>query len=289
MTMQVAFLGVGLMGGFMAQRLLGAGHRVTVWNRSLAKAQALEVHGALVAVSPAQAVAQADAVITMLENGEVVEQVLLSAEALAAVRPDSLVIDMSSIAPSQARQHAAVLQQRGARYLDAPVSGGTLGAETGTLAIMAGGDTADIEAARPLFAAMGRVTHVGPSGCGQLVKLANQMIVGVTIGAVAEALMMVEHEGGDMAKAIEAMAGGFADSRILEVHGRRMAQRDFAQRGAMRVQMKDLNNSLATAGALQLPITRLVTSLYHDAVAHGDGELDQSALWCELTRRNAIV
>lgn len=286
MAMRVAFLGIGLMGGFMAQRLLKAGHQVTVWNRSMAKAQALVVRGAVVAGTAAQAVTQADAVITMLENGDVVEQVLLSADVLAAIRTGSLAIDMSSIAPSQAKRHRSVLQQYGVCYLDAPVSGGTLGAEAGTLAIMAGGDAADIETAGPLFAAMGRVTHVGSTGCGQLVKLANQMIVGITIGAVAEALLMVEREGGAMAKAIEAMVGGFADSRILAVHGQRMAQRDFAQRGAMRVQLKDLNNSLATAGALQLPITRLVTDLYHDAVVHGDGELDQSALWCELERRN---
>lgn len=285
--MHVAFLGTGLMGAPMARRLLAAGHRVTAWNRSAEKAEALRAHGAEVAGSATAAVSQADAVIAMLENGAAVQRVLLAAEVLGALRPASLVIDMSSIAPAQARNHAIAVRARGARYLDAPVSGGTLGAEAGTLAIMAGGHAADVDAARPLFEALGRVTHVGPTGCGQLVKLANQMIVGMTIGAVAEALLLVEHEGGDAASAIAAMQGGFAGSRILELHGARMAQRDFARRAAMTVQLKDLDNALATAGDLDLPITALVARLYRDAIAAGDGELDHSALWRELDRRNA--
>lgn len=286
MAMHVAFLGTGLMGAPMARRLLAAGHRVTAWNRSADKAEALRADGAEVARSAAAAVSQADAVITMLENGTVVQQVLLAADVLSAMPPAALVIDMSSIAPVQARRHAIALRQRGARYLDAPVSGGTLGAENGMLAIMAGGDPADVEDAAPLFAALGRVIHVGPTGCGQLVKLANQMIVGMTIGAVAEALLLVEREGGDPARAIAAMQGGFAGSRILELHGTRMAQRDFAKRGAMAVQLKDLDNALTTAGDLDLPITALVARLYRDAIAQGDGDLDHSALWRELDRRN---
>jgi 2-hydroxy-3-oxopropionate reductase len=284
--MRVAFLGTGLMGAPMVRRLLAAGHAVVAWNRSADKALALQSDGACVARHAEQAVAKADAVITMLADGAAVERVLLSAEVTAALRAGTLVIDMSSIAPAQARQHAALLRAQGLRYLDAPVSGGTLGAEAGTLVIMAGGDVIDVEAARPLLDALGRVTHVGPTGCGQLVKLANQMIVGMTIGAVAEALLLVERAGGDPAKAIAAMRGGFADSRILEVHGTRMAQRDFTRRAAMAVQLKDLDNALATAGALDLPITALLAQLYREAIASGDGDLDHSALWREIDRRN---
>jgi 2-hydroxy-3-oxopropionate reductase len=286
--MRVAFLGTGLMGAPMARRLLSAGHHVTAWNRDPRKAIPLRAQGAAVAASLADAVAGAEAVITMLTDGEAVAAVLLAPEVLDSLQPGAFAIDMSSISPLQARRHAAVLLALGACCLDAPVSGGTVGAEAGTLAIMAGGERADVEAATPLLSAMGRVTHVGPLGCGQLVKLANQMIVGLCIGAVAEALLLVEREGGDPSKAIAAMQGGFAGSRILELHGARMAQRDFAKRGAMSVQLKDLDNALASAGTLALPITALVAGLYRDAVQHGDGDLDHSALWRELDRRSPL-
>lgn len=285
--MKVAFLGTGLMGAPMARRLLGAGHAVTVWNRDRAKTLPLIEYGAVVADTAAQAVSGAEAVVTILTNGDAVASVLLAPDVQSAIGSGTLVIDMSSIAPAQARQIATALRSLGARCLDAPVSGGTVGAEQGSLAIMAGGDAADVQAAQPLLSAMGRVTHVGPTGCGQLVKLANQMIVGLTIGAVAEALLLVEREGGDPAQAITAMQGGFASSRILELHGQRMVERDFLKRGALAVQLKDLDNALATAGELQLPITRLVAGLYRDAVAHGDGDLDHSALWREIDRRSA--
>lgn len=284
--MNVAFLGTGLMGAPMVRRLLAAGHAVTVWNRNREKALPLVDHGAVVARSAAAAVTGAQAVITMLTDGRAVAEVMLAPEVLAALGKGTFVIDMSSIAPAQARHLVDILRQRGARCLDAPVSGGTVGAEAGTLAIMAGGDEADVQAATPLLSAMGRVTHVGPAGCGQLVKLANQMIVGMGIGAVAEALLLIEREGGDPAQAIAAMQGGFASSRILELHGPRMARRDFTKRGALAVQLKDLDNALATAGALDLPITTRVAGLFRDAVAHGDGDLDHSALWLELDRRS---
>lgn len=284
--MRVAFLGTGLMGAPMVRRLLAAGHAVAAWNRDPAKALPLQAHGARVAASAADAVRDAEAIITMLTDGSAVSAVLLQPAVLAAVAQGALVIDMSSIAPAQARAHAAALRPSGMRCLDAPVSGGTVGAEAGTLAIMAGGEAADVEAATPLLSAMGRVTHVGPLGSGQLVKLANQMIVGMSIGAVAEALLLVEREGGDPGKAIAAMQGGFAASRVLELHGARMVQRDFTKRGALSVQLKDLDNALACAGALDLPITTLVARLFREAVAHGDGALDHSALWRELERRN---
>lgn len=282
--MRVAFLGTGMMGAPMARRLLAAGHVVTAWNRTPARAEPLREYGASIASSAAAAVADAELVITMLVDGAAVASVLFDPQLLQNLAPAAVVVDMSSIAPAEARTHAARLRDRGVDHVDAPVSGGTLGAEAGTLAIMAGGAEAVIERLRPVLEAMGRVTRVGPGGSGQLVKLANQVIVGITLGAVAEALLLVERGGGDPEHAIDAMLGGFAASRVLEVHGRRMVERDFAKRGAIAVQLKDLRNSLATAGAvgLELPITRLLATLNQELVARGGGDLDQAALFLRL-------
>ncbi|TDP88188.1 2-hydroxy-3-oxopropionate reductase [Aquabacterium commune] len=290
----IALLGCGLMGQPMARRLLQAGHTLTVWNRTRSKAEALVGDGAQVAATPASAVAGADVVITMLDNGEVVRQVLFESSghggsAADAMRPGCLFIDMGSILPAQAQAHARDLAPRGLRVLDAPVSGGTLGAQAGTLAIMVGGAAADFDAAVPVLSALGRPVHVGPAGSGQLAKLANQMIVGITIGAVAEALLLVERGGADPAKVREALRGGFAESRILEVHGQRMVEGDFAKRGSLAIQLKDLRNALHTAGemAFDAPITEALRGLYADAADHGMGDLDQSGLFCELRRRQA--
>ncbi len=288
--MHITLLGIGLMGLPMGQRLREAGFAVTAWNRTQEKALRLAAHGARVAHTAAQAVREADVVITMLENGDIVDSVLFGQGVAQVLRPGTLVIDMSSIKPAQARDHARRLAEHGARHLDAPVSGGTVGAEAGTLAIMAGGDAADFEQARPIFAALGRATHVGPHGAGQLAKLANQMIVGITIGAVSEALLLAARGGADMTQVREAIRGGFAESRVLEVHGQRMVERDFAKRAAMSVQLKDLRNALETAESLdfQAPITRLFAGLYADAVEHGIAEYDHSALFVELARRNGM-
>jgi 2-hydroxy-3-oxopropionate reductase len=206
------------------------------------------------------------------------------------MRAGSLVVDMASIRPAEAREPAARLAALGVAHLDAPVSGGTLGAEAGTLAIMAGGQAADVERARPVLATLGRCTHVGPHGAGQLAKLANQMIVGITIGAVAEALLLCAKGGADPAKVREAISGGFADSRILQVHGQRMIERDFAPRARMTVQLKDMRNAMATAAELGavLPVTALLESLYADAVGHGLADLDHAGLFAELASRNAL-
>lgn len=174
--------------------------------------------------------ADAEIVVCLLENGPVVGQVLFDQGAAATMARGALVGDMSSIKPAEARAHALRLADMGLAHLDAPVSGGTVGAQDGTLAIMAGGDATDFARAAPVFAALGRATHVGPHGAGQLAKLANQMIVGISIGAVAEALLLAERGGADMAKVREAISGGFADSRVLQVHGQRMVERDFAPR-----------------------------------------------------------
>lgn len=289
--MQVAILGIGLMGYPMAQRLCAAGHSVHVWNRTHAKALRLTEHGSKVYTSPADAVRQAEVVITMLEDGSVVEGVLFTQGVAAAMPANSLLVDMSSIQPAQARNHAQRLATLNIRYLDAPVSGGTLGAEQGNLAIMVGGEEADLQYAMPVLTVLGRPTRVGGVGAGQLAKLANQMIVGITIGAVAEALLLCERDGADPAKVREAMQGGFADSRILQVHGQRMVERDFAPRGRMTVQRKDLRNALQTANesGFVAPITALLEQLYSQAIDQGFVDLDQSALFAELARRNGMA
>lgn len=274
----------------MATRLLNAGYTLTAWNRTRSKADALAAKGARVADTPAQAVADADIVITMLEHGGVVEEVLFNPAlpgAIHGLKAGALVIDMSSILPEQAQAHGPRLATQGVAYLDAPVSGGTVGAEAGTLAIMAGGVEADFERARPVLEVLGRPVHVGPTGSGQLTKLANQMIVGITIGAVAEALLLAQRGGADPAKVRQALRGGFAESRILEVHGQRMVDGDFTKRGSLAIQLKDLRNALHTASGLSFdaPITAHLTDLYAHAADHGFADLDQSGLFKELERR----
>ena len=287
----IAVLGTGMMGLPMARRLCAAGHQLHVWNRTRAKAEPLAAAGAVLHTQAADAVAHADITLSLLENGPVVAQVLFAQGGAAqAMRAGSLFIDMASIQPREAREHADQLQALGVACLDAPVSGGTVGAEAGSLAIMAGGHAADYERALPVFAALGRATHVGPHGAGQLAKLANQMIVGITIGAVAEALLLAAKGGADMAKVREAIGGGFADSRILQLHGQRMVDRDFAPRGRMGVQLKDLRNALATAQELgfEAPVTTLFEGLYAQAVAHGLEGLDHSGLFVALAGRNGM-
>ena len=278
------------MGLPMARRLHAAGHHVHAWNRTRAKAEPLTALGITVHDTAVQAAQQADVVVSLLENGPVVGKVLFDAGAAGAMHRGALFIDMASIQPREARDHAARLGEMGVAHLDAPVSGGTVGAENGTLAILVGGRPEDFARAQPVFAALGRATHVGPHGAGQLTKLANQMIVGITIGAVAEALLFAAKGGADMAKVREAIQGGFADSRILQLHGQRMVERDFAPRGRMAVQLKDMRNALATAGEIgfDAPITALFETLYAEGVEHGLGELDHSGLFVELASRNAL-
>ena len=288
--MRISLLGTGLMGAPMARRLCAAGLEVTVWNRSPEKSRPLAADGARVAESLAEAVREAEVVVTMIEHGEAVEDLLFRQGLVDALPTGSLMVDMSSIRPAQARAHAEALAGRDVAHLDAPVSGGTLGAQAGTLAIMAGGDAQDFARAAPVFAPLGRATRVGPHGAGQLAKLANQMIVGITIGAVAEALLLAERGGADPALVREALRGGFADSRILEVHGQRMIERDFAKRGSIAVQLKDLRNALATGAeyGLDAPITQLLEQLYDSTARHGWQDADQAGLWLELARRNGM-
>lgn len=284
----LAVLGIGMMGYPMARRLCEAGFTVHAWNRSRAKAERLLPFGAQVHDTPAQAVAAADLVITLLEDGRAVEDVLFQQGTTEGLRPGSLVVDMSSIQPRQARDHAARLAAIGVQHLDAPVSGGTVGAEAGTLAIMAGGEAGVIEGLSDFFAPLGRVTHVGPSGAGQICKLANQQIVAITIGAVAEAMMLVEAGGASREKFREAIRGGFAESRILELHGQRMVDRRFEPGGLSRLQLKDLNAvaAMAETYGLDLPLTSDVHKAFEAFVAAGNGNLDHSALLLHLEKIN---
>ncbi|MDF1483879.1 NAD(P)-dependent oxidoreductase [Ramlibacter sp. H39-3-26] len=286
----VAVLGTGMMGFPVALRLRAAGFGVRAWNRTTAKAAGLSAHGVQVCADAAEAARGADMVLSLLADGAAMGEVLFAHGVATALRPDALVVDMASIQPREARDHAARLGERGIAHLDAPVSGGTTGAEAGTLAIMVGGKAADFARAQALFGALGHATHVGPHGAGQLAKLANQMIVGITIGAVAEALLFTAKGGADMAKVREAIAGGFADSRILQLHGQRMVERDFAPRARMTVQLKDMRNALATAREIgfDAPATALFESLYAQSVDHGLSGLDHAGLFVELASRNGM-
>ncbi|QFY61014.1 NAD(P)-dependent oxidoreductase [Rhizobium grahamii] len=285
----IAFLGTGLMGAPMARRLLDAGFAVTVWNRDATKAQALAKDGAVVAETPSLAARGAAVVFTMLSDGKAVEDVLFLQGVAEALPQNATVIDCSSIAPAQARDHATRLAARGIRHLDAPVSGGVVGAAAGTLAIMAGGDGTLIAELADVFAPLGRVTHVGPSGTGQLAKLGNQQIVAVTIGAIAEAMMLVQAGGGSPEAFRRAIRGGFAESRILDIHGQRMVSREFGHAGPSKLQLKDLNNILAVAEdlSLVLPLTEAVRAEFAAFVEDGGADVDHSGLLLQLEKQNA--
>ena len=287
----IAFLGTGLMGAPMCQNLLSAGLPLTVWNRSLAKAEPLAKRGAVVADSPQSAAADADVVITMLSDGPAVSAVMFEQGAADAIREGATHIDMSSIGADEAIEHAKRHAERGVRYLDSPVSGGTRGASAGELAIMAGGDAETFAAMQPVFAALGQATHVGPNGCGQLAKLANQIIVAITIGAVSEAFILAGGGGADRTKVREALQGGFASSRILTEHGQRMVDRAFEPGGPAKFQLKDLHNALSAADRLdlELPITKLLHGLFDAMVQSGKGDMDHSGLLTHLEALNNIT
>jgi len=288
LTRKIAFLGTGLMGAPMASRLLDAGFDVTVWNRNSAKSAPLAEKGAALAQSATEVVETADVIITMLTDGPAVRDVLFDQGTAAVLKKGSVVIDMSSISPDFAREHAKRLAAIGVDHIDAPVSGGVVGAQEGTLAIMAGGDEAIIAGLADVFKPMGRLTRVGSSGAGQLAKLANQQIVAVTIGAIAEAMVLVEKGGGSRAAFRNAIRGGFCESRILELHGKRMIERNFEPGGTSRIQLKDLNSILQTASdlSLSLPLTETIREAFASFVEEGGGEKDHSALLLHLEKLN---
>jgi len=293
----LAFLGLGIMGLPMAGHLAAAGRHLQVWNRTPGRAQTLARYdGVKVCSTVADAVTSAPVIIVMLSTGPVVDQVLFASDpdgesVEAALHPGSLVIVMSSIPVSTAREQAERLRRRGIRYIDAPVSGGEAGAKAASLTIMAGGETADIEEARPVLQLLGTVTHVGPVGTGQLCKLANQLIVGITIGAVAEALLLAREGGADVGRVCQALRGGFADSAILRQHGARMVGGAFSPGAHASTQLKDLTTAGAFANQykLRLPFLALAERLYRSMCDHGLGDLDHSALYLELERMSREV
>jgi 2-hydroxy-3-oxopropionate reductase len=281
----LAFLGIGLMGRPMATLLARAGYPLRAWNRTAAKAEALRDVGAQPAGSIAEAVSGAGVVISMLEDGSVVGAAI--DEALAALVPDALWVDMSSTQHAEALRFHARLEARGCRFLDAPVSGGVGGAESATLAIMAGGSVEDFMQAEPILRVLGNPMLVGPAGSGQVAKLCNQLIVGGTLNIVAEALLLAQAAGADPAAVREAIRGGFAGSRILEVHGQRMLERNFMPGGQVKSQLKDLRNVLAAAAesGLTLPVTALVTENYR-SIEEELPKADHAAALIALERIN---
>ena len=279
----IGFIGLGLMGKPMAQNLLRAQYRVVVHNRSRAVVDELVTQGAIPAYSAREVAAQCDIIITMLPGPESVAEVLRGADGVIEnARANAIVIDMSTSAPQLARELAAFGKTRDVFVLDAPVSGGTVGARDAALAIMVGGDADAFARALPVFQTLGKnVVRVGDAGAGQVVKAANQLIVGITIDAVAEALALAERAGVNPALARQVMLGGFAASRILDLHGQRMLEKNFAPGGRATTQRKDLGIALdeAKTHALDLPLTQHVAQMYDELIARGFGDADHAALW----------
>lgn len=283
--MKVGFIGLGVMGRPMAARLIDAGHELFV-SRVKAVSEFLIEAGAKGCASPREVAEAADIVILMVPKTEDVEQVLFGADGVAeGLRPGALVIDMSSISPVATRDFAKRIQDGGASYVDAPVSGGDVGAKAGSLSIMAGGEAADFERAKPLFDVLGgNITLVGSVGAGQMTKVANQIIVAGTIQVVAEALRLAEAAGTDPAKVRAAISGGFASSRVLEAHGQRMIDEAFDPGFRIRLHHKDLEIAMSAAESLrvELPVTGRVEQLMTSAMQAGLGDLDHSALFVLL-------
>lgn len=278
----VGLIGLGFMGKPMARNLAAVGAIMTVHNRSRASVDELVAEGMTPAASPSEVAANCDIIITMLSDTPAVAAVLTGPggvfEGLSAGK---LVIDMGTTKVPETRSFAKTAAENNALYVDAPVSGGTIGAENGTLTIMAGGADDAFLRAQPVLSVLGeRITHVGPVGTGQVAKAANQVIVGLNIGAVAEALALARRAGADPAKVREALSGGFADSRILEVHGQRMIDGAFEPGAKSTIQRKDMDQALELAGqlGLDMPATSLSRDLYDKLIADGGGDLDHAAL-----------
>ncbi len=284
---RVGFIGLGIMGSPMARHLLEAGFPLTVHSRSPAPVDALVSDGAVRATSPSEVAGVSDVVITMLPDTPDVEHVMLGDDGVAAgAAAGALVIDMSTIDPGPTRAIAEQLGKHGVEMLDAPVSGGERGAIDGTLSIMVGGPDGAFARAQPILQAMGKnIVHVGPSGAGQITKACNQLVVAATIEAVAEALVLAERSGVDPAKVREALLGGFAGSKILEVHGQRMLDRAFEPGFRARLHRKDARIVLdaAQAAGSPIPAFQVVAAQLDRLVDEADrGDLDHSALFTLL-------
>ena len=284
----IGFIGTGLMGLPMAKNILKSGYKLIVYNRSKEKLEPLKKCGAQIGSSIDEIVSNSKIVITMLTDDKAVDEVIGSEGFLNNLKNGSIVIDMSSTKPITATKHANNLKLKNIDFLDAPVSGGTIGAEEASLAIMVGGEQNVFNKVNKILKTMGNPTLVGPSGSGQVSKLANQIIVGLTIGAVAEAITLCEKAGADPNKIIEALTGGWADSKVLRTHGKRMIDKDFSPKGKTYVHLKDMNNIIECAHNynLYLPISKLVKEMYKSLVENGYGETDHSSLYKEIERLN---
>ncbi len=286
--MKIGFIGTGLMGLPMAKNILKAGYNLKAFNRSKNKAAPLKDQGAEISSSIKEAVSDSDVVITMLTDDNAVDEIMSSSDFLEGLKSEAIVIDMSSVKPSTATNHGNNLKSKNINYLDAPVSGGTIGAEEASLAIMVGGEQDIFNRASEILKTMGNPTLVGPVGSGQVSKLANQIIVGLTIGAVAEAVTLCEKAGADPVKMISALSGGWADSKILQTHGKRMIKKDFSPKGKTSTHLKDMKNILDCANNFNthLPISNLVKEMYKTLVENGHGNKDHSSLYMEIERMN---
>ena len=276
------------MGFPMAKNLLKSGYNLKAYNRSQDKADRLKEFGAEISVSIKDVVTNSDIIITMLTDDNAVEKVMGSDEFISNIKEGATVIDMSSVNPVLTIKYSKKLKEKKIDYLDAPVSGGTIGAEEASLAIMVGGDEETFKNCYELLKKMGNPTLVGPVSSGQISKLANQIIVGVTIGAVAEAVTLCEKSGTNPNKMIEALSGGWADSKILQTHGKRMIDKDFTPKGKTTTQLKDMTNIINAGKAVEtyLPISSLIKEMYKDLVADGHGNTDHSSLYNAIEKIN---
>ncbi|WP_150461450.1 NAD(P)-dependent oxidoreductase [Nesterenkonia ebinurensis] len=286
--MRIGFIGLGVMGAPMAANLITAGHQLSIHRVKETEAhQQLLAQGATPAASPAEAAEGAEVVILMLPDTPDVEHVVRAPDGvLTGLIPGAVVVDMSSISPVATKELATAVEQAGGQYVDAPVSGGEIGAKEATLTIFVGGQAATVEQVMPILEAMGKnITHMGAAGAGQATKVVNQIIVGMTIEAVAEGLALAEASGIDPATVTKALSGGFASSKILEVHGRRMVNRTFEPGFRLKLHRKDLRLAL-DAGAhhhTPLPGTQVVAAQMDQALQKGWAERDHAALFALLT------
>ena len=288
--MKISFIGTGLMGFPMAKNLLKKKLDLKIFSRTLVKSKPLEEFGGKITNSLGKVVVNSDIIFTMLTDDNAVEKVLGNIEFLNNLKLSSTVIDMSSIKPKIAIKYGKLLKEKKINFLDAPVSGGTIGAEEASLAIMVGGEQKVFDNVFDVLKIMGNPTLVGPIGSGQISKLANQIIVGVTIGAVAEAITLCEKAGVDANKFIQALSGGFADGKILQNHGKRMIDKDFSPKGKVSTHLKDMNNILECASGFntQLPISNLIQSMFKSLVDNGSSNDDHSALYKEIKNINKL-
>ena len=278
---KVGFIGLGIMGRPMAKHLMKAGYSLLILSESNAAGE-LKTEGAKLFENPAQLAAEADVVITMLPDSPEVQEIVLGANGvLAGIRTGSLFIDMSTIAPSTSISLFEEFAEKGVEALDAPVSGGQVGAEGATLSIMIGGNESAFNRALPIFEKMGKnIVHIGKPGAGQTTKACNQIVVGLTIQAVAEALTLAKKSGVDVAKVRAALLGGLAQSKILDLHGQRILDRNFKPGFKVKLHRKDMNIALQTGRHLSVPLpaTSIVASQMDALLAGGDSELDHSSL-----------